>query len=120
MNRQTLAAAFNLAYFAACPDGVQPEESGVILTELACFKLPGEENAAILNLYKDMTLEQAIEIIRNADEDTKDEAQALMIVTVCADGVVEVNEQEAFLAIYKRCNFSHDMSINEAHAKLGF
>ena len=120
MNRQTLAAALNLAYAVSAPDGLQEQEAGAIMAELASFKLPSEENAAVLNMFNEMSLEDAIEIIRNSDDDTKDEAQALMIVTVCADKLVELSEQDAFLDIYNRCGFTNALSYDDAVAKLGF
>ena len=120
MTKQSLAAALYLAYAVAAQDGFQEEESWVLGNELNSFKLSDEDNAQVTELFKRMDVDTAVDIIRDSDQATKDEAQAVIFLTLLNDRVIDPAETSAYQAICERCGLIRSLSINDAHAIIGF
>ncbi|MBR6304287.1 MAG: hypothetical protein IKR37_01505 [Paludibacteraceae bacterium] len=119
MTKETLAAALHLAYQVAARDGFQEEETWVLAQEIQSFNLPADVSEEVLHLYRTMPFEDAVAYIRDADEATKDEANALMMLAMFNDRVVDPSEVEAFRQIREMCGITRNVSIPEARAILG-
>ena len=63
--------------------------------------------------------EDFLEILRYADEGTRDEAQALTMITIMADGDLSDKELGALKLMSDLCRFK-EMTVEEAHRILGF
>ena len=120
MTKQTLAAALNLAYQLAAQDGFQEEETWVLAQEIKSFNLSEEDEEEVLRLYRTLTADQAIELVRNSDEATKDEVNALMMMAMINDRVIDPNESRAFFRVRELCGITREMSIDDARRVLGF
>jgi len=119
MTKHTLAAALHLAYQVAARDGFQEEETWVLAQEMQSFNLPADVQEEVLHLYRSMPFEDAVAYIRDADEATKDEANALMMLTMFNDRVVDPSEVEAYQHIRQLCGITRTLSIPDARSILG-
>jgi len=119
MNRDSIIAAMCLAYNVAEADGLQEEEAAILEKELASFKLSDNDRQSIINQYKELPIFRAVEVIRKSDEETRKEANALVMLSTLADGVLSEREQGAYSIIAKLCYFKK-MTLEEAHEQLKF
>lgn len=119
MNTRNLAAAMNIAYAVAAVDNATDDEKAVLLKEMKSFNLTEDQVKNLLDTYNEMSAFKAIEYIRESDDATKKEAQALTIIAMIADGELSDKEIGAFKLVCKLCGFGA-MTLEEAHAQLGF
>ena len=120
MTKPALAAALYVANYGASPDGFQQEEGWVLDHELSSFNLSPEDFAEVGEIFRQLDLDGAVDIIWASDQSCKDEAQALIFLTMLNDRVIDPSESTAYFDICKRCELTRDLSINEAHAIIGF
>ena len=119
MTKPALAAALYLGYAVAAQDGFQQEESWVLDQELNSFKLSPEDNAEVTEIFKQLDVDSAVDILWASDDASKDEAQAVIFLTMLNDRVIAPEESKAYFAICERCGLTRDLSINEARALMG-
>lgn len=119
MNRDSIIATMCLAYNVAQADGLQGKEAVILERELASFKLNDTDRQSIINQYKELPLFRAVEVIRNGSEEERKEANALVMLSTIADGVLSEKEQGAYSIIAKLCYFQK-MTLEEAHKQLKF
>jgi len=119
MNRNSIIAAMCLAYNVAEADGLQEKEAAILERELASFKLSDDDRQSIIKQYKELPLFRAVEVIRKGSEEERNEANALVMLSTLADGVLSEKEQGAYNIIAKLCYFQK-MTLEEAHAQLQF
>ncbi|MBQ7631856.1 MAG: hypothetical protein IJS82_03750 [Paludibacteraceae bacterium] len=119
MTKETLAATLNVAYGVAVVDGFHEDEKTILAKELASYKLSDEDAKAVLALYNEMPVLQAINIIAGADEDVRKEAHALIVFTCIADGEASEKELGAYNLVKALCNLPA-VDVDEARQILGF
>lgn len=109
----------NVAYGVAYADEMTDSEWAVFNNEMKSFNLNEEQTKFVVDRFKSMDILEAINILRYADDGTRDEAQALAIVTMLADGDLSDKELGAFKLMTNLCRF-REMTIEEAHSIIGF
>ncbi len=114
-----MAAAMNVAYGVAFADKMSDDEWGVFSKEMQSFSLNEEQSKFVVDRFKSMDILEAINILRYADEGTRDEAQALTMITIMADGDLSDKELGALKLMSDLCRFK-EMTVEEAHRILGF
>jgi len=119
MNQKTLAAAMNVAWVVSKADGMDDKECGVFFSEMKSFQLTEAQRDALIQEFKNMDPIEAINLLRQADEATRKEAQALTMVTLYADGTISDKEVGAYGVIANLCSFT-DMTFEQAHSILCF
>ena len=119
MNQKTLAAAMNVAWVVSKADGMDDKEWEIFFKEMKSYKLDEDQRSAVINQFKQMDPIEAINILRNSDEETRKEAQALTMVTIAADGDISDKEAGAYSVLANLCSFCK-MTFEEAHRILCF
>lgn len=119
MNVETLAAAMNVAFGISSADEMTDQEWEVLKNEMRSFKLNEEQTTMVIDRFKSMEVLEAINILRNADDATRNEAQALALVTMVADGELSDKELGALSLMSSLCKF-RKMDLDEAHQIVGF
>lgn len=113
MKKNELAAAMCLAAKVCSVDDFDDKEISLIAVELKAFRLSEETEKEVLELYNEMSLFRACEILKDADSDVKKEAASLCIVAMNADGDCSEREIGACIMAHKICNLPF-MSFTEA------
>lgn len=119
MNVETLAAAMNVAFGISSADEMTDQEWDILKQEMRSYRLNEEQTTQVVDRFKAMEVLEAINILRNADEATRDEAQALALVTMVADGDLSDKELGALSLMSSLCKFKK-MNLDEAHEILKF
>ncbi|MBR4197548.1 MAG: hypothetical protein IKQ94_02100 [Bacteroidales bacterium] len=119
MNLNTLSAALCVAYNIADVDGIKDEEREIFVKEINSFKLSREQRVETINRALGMDVLDAIITLRDADSAARDEADALVIITMFADGELSEKEAGAYILMNKLCHFRL-IGLEEAHKILGF
>jgi len=119
MNQKTLAASMNVAWVVSKADGMDDKEWDVFFSEMKSYKLTEAQRDALIEEFKNMDPIEAINLLRQADEATRKEAQALTMVTIYADGSISDKEAGAYSVIANLCSFTK-MTFEEAHSILCF
>ena len=119
MTKETLAAALNVAYGVAGVDGFAEEERQILAEEIKSYNLSQEDAQAVIDLYQEMPVLQALNIIAASDDATRKEAHALIVFSCLADGNASEQEQGAYELVKNLCNLP-DMPVEEARQILGF
>jgi len=119
MNKETLAAALNVAFYTASTDEMADAEWAVLRKELDTFNMTDEQKEAVIERFKEMDILEAINLLRTSDDATRDEAQALTIMTMLSDNEYSDMERGAFRLMNALCKF-RTMEYEEARQILGF
>lgn len=100
-------------------DGLDENETKLIVKEVQAFNLSKEDCGEVLDLFKSMSLFRAIEIIKNADENVKKETASLCIVAMNEDDKLSDKEFGAYWMTKMICDLP-DLNFTEAkeHLKL--
>ena len=119
MNIDTLSAALNLAWAVASSDEMNDAEWDVLFKEMKSFNLTDEQKERVVNRFKAMSVLEAINVINASDDATRDEAEALIAVTILADKEFSDQEKGALRLMRQLCKF-RGISYEDAHRILGF
>ncbi len=122
MTKTEIVAAMSVAYGVAYVDGMNDDETGMLVKEIKAYKFSNDPQQVqeVIDRYKQMSIREAINIIAEADEAARKEAHALTLYAMCADGEASEKEQGAFKLMKDICNFPPIADLAEAKAILGF
>ena len=119
MKLKNIAAALNIAYAVVRVDGFADAEADVLAKEIKAFNMSDEDRQYVVNLYKEMSIFQAISLIGTSEEADKLEAEALTVVALLADDVLSDKEVGAYTLMGSILGFK-GLKYDEARRVLGF
>ena len=119
MNIETLSAALNLAWAVASSDEMHDAEWDVLFKEMKSFNLTEDQQNKVIDRFKAMDVLEAVNVIMNSDNATRDEAEALVVVTMLSDAEFSDKEKGAWSLMRKLCKF-RGISYEDSRKILGF